>query len=328
MYLGDFAPGKTVRVKWNSADLSGAPSSASLVTVKVYKDGSATTETTTGTSHTEDFDAVTGLNEAVVDTAADGTFYSAGSDFYIVATAVTVNGVSLAGLVLGHFSLAARSALRPAIADRTIAVDGSGQVTVGAIANGIIAAATFAANALDAVWSTATRTLTAFGFSVTVGANSDKTGYALTAAYDPAKTASQAGDAMALTLSERTTLAGVIWAVLTSAITTVGSVGKRIVDFLTGDAYARLGAPVGGSVSADIAALPTAAQNADKLLGRSLATGADGGRTVQDALRFNRNKVVISGTTITIYEEDDTTVAWSGTIVRTAADALSSLDPA
>lgn len=34
---------------------------------------------------------------------------------------------------------------------------------------------------------------------VTVGTNSDKTGYALTAAYDPAKTAAQAGDAMALT---------------------------------------------------------------------------------------------------------------------------------
>ncbi len=32
------------------------------------------------------------------------------------------------------------------------------------------------------IWSAATRTLTAFGFSVTVGTNSDKTGYALTSA--------------------------------------------------------------------------------------------------------------------------------------------------
>ena len=47
---------------------------------------------------------------------------------------------------------------------------------------------------------------------VTVGTNSDKTGYALTAAYDLAKTASQAGDAMALTSGERTTLTAVVWA--------------------------------------------------------------------------------------------------------------------
>ncbi len=42
--------------------------------------------------------------------------------------------------------------------------------------------------------------------------------------YAPAK----AGDAMALTSSERTTLAGVFWSVLTSAITTAGSIGLAL----------------------------------------------------------------------------------------------------
>jgi len=46
-----------------------------------------------------------------------------------------------------------------------------------------------------------------------------------------------------------------IWDALTSALTTSGSIGKRVVDFLTGDAYARLGAPAGASVSADVAAV-------------------------------------------------------------------------
>ena len=46
-----------------------------------------------------------------------------------------------------------------------------------------------------------------------------------------------------------------IWDALTSALTTVGSIGKRIVDYLTGDIYARLGAPAGASVSADNAAI-------------------------------------------------------------------------
>lgn len=46
-----------------------------------------------------------------------------------------------------------------------------------------------------------------------------------------------------------------IWDALTSALTTVGSIGKRLVDYLTGDIYARLGAPAGASMSADIAAV-------------------------------------------------------------------------
>jgi hypothetical protein len=46
-----------------------------------------------------------------------------------------------------------------------------------------------------------------------------------------------------------------IWDALSSALTTVGSIGKRLVDFVTGDSYGRLGAPAGASVSADVAAV-------------------------------------------------------------------------
>jgi hypothetical protein len=216
--------------------------------------------------------------------------------------------------------------------------------------------------------------------------NNDKTGYSLTAAYDSAKTAAQAGDAMALTSGERTTLAGVIWAnatrtltsfgtlaadvwnVLTSTLTTVGSIGKRLADDIdatissrstyagtdtpgtttlltripgvvqpqTGDSFARLGAPAGASVSADIAAmdasiltLPTDAQNADKLLGRNLAGGSDGGRVVRDALRALRNKADTQAATLTVYEEDDATVAWTGALITDpAADPIVQVDPA
>lgn len=45
----------------------------------------------------------------------------------------------------------------------------------------IQAAGDFAQGAADKVWATAARTLTAFGFSVTVGTNNDKTGYGLSA---------------------------------------------------------------------------------------------------------------------------------------------------
>lgn len=70
--------------------------------------------------------------------------------------------------------------------------------------------------------------------TVNLTTNNDKTGYGLSAA------AVQA-----------------IWDALTSALTTAGSIGKRIADFLTGDAFVRLGAPAGASVSADVAAIKT-----------------------------------------------------------------------
>lgn len=43
-----------------------------------------------------------------------------------------------------------------------------------------------------------------------------------------------------------------VWNALSASMSTVGSIGKRVVDYLTGDSYARLGAPAGASVSADI----------------------------------------------------------------------------
>jgi hypothetical protein len=71
------------------------------------------------------------------------------------------------------------------------------------------------------------------------------------------------GDAMALTSGERTTLAASIWNALTSGMTTAGSIGKKLADWVigtaqTGDSFARLGAPSGASISADIAAISVA----------------------------------------------------------------------
>ena len=64
---------------------------------------------------------------------------------------------------------------------------------------------------------------------VTVTTNNDKTGYALSA-----------GGVQA------------VWDALSAALSTAGSIGKRIVDYLTGDSYTRLGAPAGSSIADDI----------------------------------------------------------------------------
>jgi hypothetical protein len=111
----------------------------------------------------------------------------------------------------------------------------------------------------------------------------------LTSAYDPAKTASQ-------------------------------------FDPLTDGVFIDTGGIASGSFAAnaiDSAALATSAgqELADRFLLRSIATGTDAGdRTVQNALRPNRNRNVIDvAGNVTVYEEDDVTPAWTGLATRNAA---------
>lgn len=67
---------------------------------------------------------------------------------------------------------------------------------------------------------------------------------------------------------------------------------------------------------------------ADAILGRNIAGGSSSGRIVTDALRALRNKQEISGGTYTVYQEDDTTSAWTAAVTTAAGNPLSSLDPA
>lgn len=74
--------------------------------------------------------------------------------------------------------------------------------------------------------------------------------------------------------------------------------------------------------------IPTAVQNADALLGRNVAGGSNGTRTVAEALYVLRNKVAISGGTLTVYGTDDATPAFTATVATAAGDPISSIDPA
>lgn len=81
----------------------------------------------------------------------------------------------------------------------------------------------------------------------------------------------------------------------------------------------------------DGVAIAAAAMNAiaDALLGRNVAGGSSTGRTVAQALAKLRNKWAISGSTLTIYDTDDTTPLWTETIVsNAAAEPITSSDPA
>lgn len=73
---------------------------------------------------------------------------------------------------------------------------------------------------------------------------------------------------------------------------------------------------------------------ADAILNRNLAgggngTGATTDRTVRSALRALRNRSGISGTTLTVYQEDDAATAWTATVSTSAgANPVTGIDPA
>lgn len=69
---------------------------------------------------------------------------------------------------------------------------------------------------------------------------------------------------------------------------------------------------------------------ADEVLNRDLAGGGSGNtRNVRNTLRAIRNLVSESGGTLTIYQEDDTTPAWTAAVTRTSnTNPITSVDPA
>ena len=82
------------------------------------------------------------------------------------------------------------------------------------------------------------------------------------------------------------------------------------------------------NLPADVAALPTAVENADALLIRDwTAVAAPAARSVLNALRFLRNRWRILAGTLTVYEEDDATGAWTATVDTAASDPVDEIDP-
>ena len=174
MYHGDFFPGATVRFMFNTSN----PSNNSLITladtpaVRVYKDD-GTTEDDSGITLNVDFDSRTGLHLVEIDTAADGTFYAAGSDYAVVLTAGTVAGVNVENTEIGSFSISNRPvnveqvAGQTATPDATLVddiVDGIFAETVDGVAFSKIAQILLAANVgrVTVTDNGATRTFTFF----------------------------------------------------------------------------------------------------------------------------------------------------------------------
>jgi len=86
-----------------------------------------------------------------------------------------------------------------------------------------------------------------------------------------------------------------------------------------------------GAIGEGEAVLSTAGNNAiaDALLKRDwTAVTGEAARSMLNALRFLRNKVLISGATLTVNKEDDTTAAWTAAVTTSYnAQPVIGIDP-
>jgi hypothetical protein len=231
-----------------------------------------------------------------------------------------------------------------------------------AVSDGSLTLAAIAA----AVWTNATRTLSTFGTLIadiwayvtrtitggTITTNSDKTGYSLTSAYDPAKTASQDSD-MVVVLANVVPLtfdsdSYVLSHPMTSVI--VGTNGDKTgysltsaydpaktasqdsdmfdvlgyVSGLTFDSDSRVFANAAVSLTSDdiqsivdALSFPTADENATTLLKYDLSTvTGEAARSPLNALRKLRNKVSFATGTLSIKKEDDVTNAYTQAVTQ------------
>lgn len=107
-YLGDFASDQTVYIWFNTIDSAGDPVTIDgVAAVEVYENAD-TTQLTAGITVTEDVDGVVGLHLAQVDLT--NAAYTAGNDYFAVISLGDVDGVSILGGGIGHFSVENRAA--------------------------------------------------------------------------------------------------------------------------------------------------------------------------------------------------------------------------
>lgn len=239
-------------------------------------------------------------------------------------------------------------------------VGGNVTGSVGSVASGGIASTSFAAGAIDAaavaadagteigtaVWASTTRLLTA-GTNIALAKGVGVTGFNdLSAAEVNAE-----ADAALADVGVTTTITGRIDVATSTRLATAGytapdnSTITAIAGFVDTEVAATLAAvdtevaaikaktdnlPAAPAAAGDI---PTAIQNADALLDRNMATGADSGsptvRTVRQALRLQRNKWAVSAGTLTVYKEDDSTTSWTSAVsTEPSADPIRTIDPA
>ena len=238
-YLGDFSASSVIDFKFTTFRPStGAPFTlAGTPAVSVYKDNDIT-QSTAGVTLTVDFDGVTGLHHVRITTASDATFYANGGEFECVITTGTVDAVSVVGSCVGRFTLRSQASLYPTTAGNTLDVNANGEAGVD-WAN--VGGQTSTVGLSNTTIST-TQQITSVSGSV--GSVSDPASIwnRLTSNLT---TVGSVGkllvDNVNATISSRSTLtAADVWNALTSGFVTVGSIGKLLADNINATISSRM----------------------------------------------------------------------------------------
>lgn len=125
-HYGDYDLSTNIQGKFttvaNGNQVASALANGNLV---VFKDN-GTGNSVAGITLTASFSSIVGYNHWNCNTAANSTFFSAGSFFDVVLNNGNVAGSSVAGYSVASFTLRTDSALKPTTAGRTFTVDAGG----------------------------------------------------------------------------------------------------------------------------------------------------------------------------------------------------------
>ena len=288
-YLGDFAPGATVRDMFNTSDATGASiTRATNGTISVYKDG-GTTQSTAGLTDTEDFDTpLTGVHLVTIDTSADGTFYSTGSDFIVVLSAATID-TRVVNAALFSFSLRNRTNLTAAQVNTECDTALSDVGLTSTITGRIDAAVSTRATPAQ-VNTEADTALSDVGLTTTITGRIDA---AVSTRATPAQVNTEADTALS-DVGLTTTITGRIDAAV-STRATPAQVNTEVLDVLTVDTFA------------EASAVPAATSTLTNKLNWLFALA--------------RNKLTQTSTTQTLYADDGTTPVGTSAVADSGTEA-------
>lgn len=261
--LGDVAAGSTLYVPFATYNSSGASvtiTGLAVTDIEIYKNGSVTQRSSDAgyallDTDGIDFDGITGIHGFSIDLSdnTDSGFYAAGSVYWLVVSAITVDSQTVNFVY--YFTIDKANVLRPTTAGRTLDVASTGEAGVDfdniLLTNGAPKAGIHANGTLSGTHSTTTADLgtnapgaglivvgmtlyfPAHGLSVLVTAYNDSTGVATFDAITPTlangnvwflypTAAGTAGDAP--TAAE---VADAVWDEATSGHTTSGTFGEQ-----------------------------------------------------------------------------------------------------
>jgi hypothetical protein len=127
-------------------------------------------------------------------------------------------------------------------------------------------------------------------------------------------------------------LSGSVGSVTGAVGSVTGSVGSIAAGGIAAASFAAgaidASAIAANAIGASELAADATAEIADRVLGRNVAGGSDGTRTVSEALYVLRNKTDIAAGTLTVYQTDDATPAFTAAVTTTAGNPISQIDPA